>query len=696
MQAINNKFAAFAQGNKQFIIPVFQRDYSWTTEQCQQLWDDVLRAGQGDGQGHFIGSFVYAEENTSAAFNTWLVIDGQQRLATLTLMLTALRDYIEEIEWEADEPTSAKIDAYFLKNTLEPGRRAYRLALRRHDDATLRGLLDRKDLTDVSDRSDFVIDAYEHFKTLFELDPEAITAIYRGISTLNIVDVKLHHHIDDPQLVFESLNSTGIDLTQSDLIRNFLLMGLPEPTQTRLYEEYWSKLEAIFRAAGSSPDTYLRDYIAFKTNVTSQPRADLTYSEFKEFWRDLDPASIEDNIADILQSGKRYAQFLKPSLISSVHIEQAIRNVRKLGTFHATLVTRLYECYENNTLTDDEFVKALNLIESYLVRRSVMRWQIRNYWSVFARLAHAVDDNRPFDTFQIALARENYRMPTDEEFKSALEKGDLYGLRVCAHVLSQLENSGYAEPSPTNDYSIEHIMPQKIDENPGWISMLGEGWEDTHRTWLHRLGNLTLTAYNSTYSNRPFEEKVKIEGGFKESAVRLNTDVRSQSIWTEKEMRARGKRLAKRALAIWPNHGADEKSIAEDKYRELRELANRVAFSDEGMRPEVQKLIKGLRKELLSIGECVAVVEKKSLCYYDRNANFYAEILPMSRYVRLLIPLEFHEVDDPSGIASDTTQWKVLPNVVHRDCGVCIDVRNEENISDAVALVRQAQQVVAT
>ena len=333
MQAINNKFATFAQGNKQFIIPVFQRDYSWTTEQCQQLWDDVLRAGQGGGQGHFIGSFVYAEENTSAAFNQWLVIDGQQRLATLTLMLTALRDYIQEIDWKADEPTSEKIDAYYLKNDLEPGKRRYRLALRRHDDATLRALLDKKDVTDLPNRSDFVIDAYEHFKSQFELEPEAITAIYQGISTLNIVDVKLDHHIDDAQLVFESLNSTGIDLTQSDLIRNFLLMGLSEPTQTRLYEDYWAKLESIFRAAGSSPDTYLRDYIAFKTNTTSQPRADLTYSEFKEFWRNLDSVSIEDNIVDILQSGRRYARFLKPSLVPSGRIQEAIRSVKKIRDF---------------------------------------------------------------------------------------------------------------------------------------------------------------------------------------------------------------------------------------------------------------------------------------------------------------------------------------------------------------------------
>ena len=228
MKAIDRRFTEIIDGNKQFKIPVFQRDYSWTTEQCHQMWDDIMGTSSGDVDGHFLGSFVYVEGDAGAAFSNWLVIDGQQRLTTLTLLLIALRDHIRETHWVGEDPTPERIDAYFLKNMHETGDRNYKLALRRHDDETLRTLVDGKDPSKVEKNSELVVEAYRYFKGLLnspEVDPDKV---YRGIGRLNIVDVKLERHIDNPQLVFESLNSTGIDLSQSDLIRNYLLMGLPE------------------------------------------------------------------------------------------------------------------------------------------------------------------------------------------------------------------------------------------------------------------------------------------------------------------------------------------------------------------------------------------------------------------------------------------------------------------------------------
>ena len=209
-----------------------------------------------------------------------------------------------------------------------------------------------------------------------------------------------------------------------------------------------------------------------------------------------------------------------------------MRHVRRLGSVQAMLVMRLYECFELGSLSQADFVKALNLIESYLVRRSVLRWQTRNYWSVFARMAQSIDAERPFTSFQVALARQTYRFPSDDEFSVGMSQGDLYSLRVCGHILSQLENAGYSEPSPTHLFSIEHIMPQQIEGSSEWQKMLGDEWETVHTTWLHRLGNLTLTAYNSTYSNRSFADKKSVEGGFEQSAVRLNEYVRQRAQWT--------------------------------------------------------------------------------------------------------------------------------------------------------------------
>ena len=185
-------------------------------------------------------------------------------------------------------------------------------------------------------------------------------------------------------------------------------------------------------------------------------------------------------------SARRYAQFLQPNLIENQRIRDAMRHVRRLGSVQATLVMRLYECFELGSLSQADFIKALNLIESYLVRRSVLRWQTRNYWTVFARMSQSIDAERPFISFQVALARQTYRFPADDEFSTGLAQDDLYSLRVCGHILSQLENAGYSEPSPTHLFSIEHVMPQQIEGSLEWQNMLGDEWETVHSTWLHR------------------------------------------------------------------------------------------------------------------------------------------------------------------------------------------------------------------
>ena len=231
MKAINRPFTDIINGNRQFIIPVFQRDFSWTREQCEQLWRDVGRATGGSADGaHFMGSIVYiGADLSSAAFQSWLLIDGQQRLTTLTLLMIALRDHIKKTKWSGgdDGPTTAKIDDYYLMNRHEAGQRQYKLVLRRKDNSTLQALIAGQGSSDFGgEYSELLVEAYEYFRATLRhpsCDPEDV---YRGIARLNIVDVTLDRGIDNPQLVFESMNSTGIDLRQSDLVRNFLLMGI--------------------------------------------------------------------------------------------------------------------------------------------------------------------------------------------------------------------------------------------------------------------------------------------------------------------------------------------------------------------------------------------------------------------------------------------------------------------------------------
>ena len=696
MQAINNTFIHLINGNKQFIIPAFQRDYSWTTEQCRQMWDDIMHASGGEGRDHFMGSFVYVSGVATPGFSSWLVIDGQQRLTTLTLLLAALRDHIRDAKWDGQETSPEQIDAFYLRNVFESGDRSYKLALRRHDNRTLWSLIDGKDISELTSRSELVIEAYNYFRELLNSPEVSPDDVYRGIAQLKVVDVTLHRPQDNPQQIFESLNSTGVDLTQSDLIRNYLLMGLPEPDQTLMYDDYWSKIEALFRSSGSAPDTFLRDYISLKQKTTIQPKTDRVYAEFKSFWQTSDTDALVSLLQDMIHFARYFVAFLRPEQIDSKPLSTAMRQVRRLGSAQAMLVMRLHECYENKTLSHDEFIKALNLISGYLVRRSVLNMQTRGYWSVFARIAHSVSDEAPFESFQVALARQSYRFPSDDEFATALRERDLYGLRICWHILSQLENAGQGEPSPVGDYSIEHILPQSIECVKEWKVMLGDDWEKIHQTWLHRLGNLTLTAYNSTYSNRPFNEKKTIEGGFKQSAVRLNEYVRNQIQWTAAQMEERGRLLAMRAVDIWPHHDADEKLILAEEIRDLRARSERRSPDDLTMRDSVRSLFYAIRDATRGLGDSIEIVERRSLSYYDANSgSFFAETLPMAYSVRVLLPIDFDEIDDPEGVAGDVSAYKFLPNVTHRDCGVYIDVWGKDRIPTVARMIRQAFNIAA-
>ena len=288
MKAVNRLFTEIIDCRKQFVIPVFQRDFRWTQPQFQQLWRDVGRASGEKIDAHFIGSIVYIEaELAGAALARWLLIDGQQRITTLTLLMIALRDHIRDEKWSGDEdsPTIEKIDAYYLKNTQESGRRQYKLMLRRKDNATLQALVDEKYTSELGDeRSELLIEAYDFFRSSLKESTYDPDEIYRGIARLGVVDVTLDRNTDDPQLVFESMNSTGIALRESDLVRNYLLMGLDETEQTRLYEDYWKKIESFFRASDSALDWFLRDYMALEHRLAQQIRLDRVYHEFKSFW----------------------------------------------------------------------------------------------------------------------------------------------------------------------------------------------------------------------------------------------------------------------------------------------------------------------------------------------------------------------------------------------------------------------------
>ena len=569
MQSANTTVGSLLNGNKQFIIPVFQRDYTWSRSNWRQLWDDILRAGSDSaGRGHFVGSIVHVPDIAFAASPSYLVIDGQQRLTTLTILFAAFRDHITDnpLPDANDVLTPARVDVFCVRNTAEQGNRRYKLALRHSDRDTLWAIADGKSLDNLmGNKSDLIENAYKYFREMLNSTDVDLGSIYQGAAGLRIVEISLDRDIDDPQAVFESMNSTGVSLAPSDLVRNYLLMGLPESEQTRLYEGYWLNIETIFRGSDGKTDTgaldqFLSDYIPLKLRSNQRPQVNQVYNEFKTFKNRQGPEiTVEALLDDMRRFAGYYAAFTRHKPMPTARLSAAMQNVRSRGISSALLVMRLYELYENGALTETNFVLALKYIECYLFRRAIMGFgtYASSYWSIFTRIAHALaSEDSPSSMVQSGLVSRGqyywpWRFPNDDEFRQALQEDELYWNRgPCKELLDRLENEGQREPSPTSKYTIEHIMPQALTDE--WRCMLDENADTVHGQWLHRLGNLTLTAYNSKYSNRPFEEKKTICGGFNESAVRLNQYVREQSKWTPEQIEERGKMLAARALEIWP------------------------------------------------------------------------------------------------------------------------------------------------
>lgn len=695
MQAIDQPFMKIINGTTQFVIPVFQRDYSWTEDQCERLWTDVITVGLDEGdRKHFLGSVVYiASGDSSASFTRWLLIDGQQRLTTLTLLVVALRDHLVETGWVPpgeDGPTVKRLDAYFLRNVQEEGSREHKLVLRREDQAALQELLNGR--SGSTDSTSKIVENYQFFREqIATADP---AGVYAGIGRLVVVDVKLDRAHDDPQMIFESLNSTGVDLTQADLIRNYILMRLPEKEQTRLYEELWRPIEALFRGAGKTFDSFARDYMALHTQAKKQARADAIYEDFRKFFDGrLEAVGLQKSLEEMLRFARYHSAF-SLGRDAPAQVAAPLSRLSRLAEVAAILVMRLSDAYHRpKTLDADAFRECLVLLESFLFRRAVCGMQSRGYWQVFSSIAYRIDDNEPLTSLKVALfrLRDSYRFPRDDEFQRDLAARDIYGMRTCHYLLERLENDGNKEASDASSYTVEHVMPQNENLSSEWKAMLGPNWESTQQEWLHRLGNLTLTGYNSTYSDRPFEDKKTIDGGFSDSSVRLNRFVREQSAWNAETMDRRGQKLAEQALGIWPRLSVSEDAVAAAKRRDLLERAKRRDASEVPMSATARSLVESLRPKLKSLGDdVVEMAEPRSISYH--SADFFLEVLPRKHRVLLLFNLDFSECEDVHDELSDAADYKFWIHAKYSG-GTYMNVYDPAKLDAALRIARRAYEL---
>ena len=574
MNANDAHFLPFlGTANAQFVIPVYQRLYSWERKDCEVLWNDIVRAGKFQ-HTHFVGSMLYAPEagGTLTGINRYLLIDGQQRMTTLTLILAALIQYLSANESKADflDMSVGGLRRPYLFDNDRKGDSRYKLILSQDDRETLFSIVG--DAAMPANPSRLIVENYEYFvEKMAEptFDPELL---WVGLGQLLIVDTKLGAD-DNAQLIFESMNSKGKPLTATDLIRNYILMSLPNDEQTRLYESYWHPMEQMF---GQGHDREINEFFwnwLWLKIPNRKPRKDEVYDEFKIYLGDNPETKSEDLLIDLLASADHYTRIFGDREPDK-DLAKAFKSFNRLDVNAARLLLmELYTQYDSGNLSKEEFIYLVKTIESFLFRRSICGRLTTGLNHYFAGLAKQLDSVEIVEhIIGNLLAQDENKtayFPTDEYFEEQFLSRDCYNRfgDKCAYFLESIENHHRPkEPISVSSYQIEHVLPQTITNSPEWQNALGEDWEHLHELLCNNLGNLTLTGYNQEYSNKPFEFKLnKPDDGFACSPLYLNRLIAEERAWNADSIKRRASKLMEDAKTIWPYPIIDESVIA--KYR---------------------------------------------------------------------------------------------------------------------------------
>ena len=652
MDARKGNIYEILNGNKQFLIPVYQRFYSWDIDQCKRLWNDIVEMQRKGKEGHFVGSIVnIAEQAMPTGVQKYMIIDGQQRMTTLTLLLLALRDYA--IKNPNDTTINARrIDNMLLKNEYESGDERYKLLLTETDRDILISLVEEKPIAEGT-RSR-LIENYSFFANKLadkEIQP---AEVYESIGKLQIVNITLDRAVDDAQAIFESLNSTGKELSESDLIRNYVLMGLEPSEQTYVYEHLWRPMEQLFiyETQGTVMDAFFRHYLTMK--LSRIPKQGRVYEEFKLYHLNCEFGTIRELCQDLLEYAKYYTNivFKRNTDTDLKKLYEDIIDLR-MEVSYPFLLKIHHDCVEG-LITSDELKKILKLCISYVLRRAICEIPTNSMNKTFATLKNYI---RPDDYMNSVKAffvmQDTYKeFPDNDKFEGAFECRDIYNMRARNYILSRLENFENKAPIIIENYTIEHIMPQNKNLSPEWKADLGAEWQEIQKKYLHTIGNLTLTAYNSEMSDRPFLEKMDMPGGFKESALRLNKYVVLQNKWNEKHIQERANELAKKAESIWPYPTLTVVELA--PYQVEEKTVQKYSLETYDVNAFTRILFESLDKRIMNLSPAVKKEYKKLYVAYKLDTNF-VDIVFQKQRLRISINMKFSEINDPNGICKDIT-----------------------------------------
>jgi uncharacterized protein with ParB-like and HNH nuclease domain len=547
------------------------------------------------------------------------VIDGQQRLTTVTLLIEALARSLGDSE-PVDGFSARKLRSYYLLNPLEDGERKYKLILSQTDKASLIAMLEQQPKP--KEHSIRVETNFTFFRERVAEVKSEVEALCKGLAKLVIVDISLNRDQDNPQLIFESLNSTGRELSQADLIRNFILIGLEPQLQARLYEQYWRPMELDFgqEAYATHFDSFMRHYLRVKTGEIPNVRE--VYEAFKQYARSkVRMEGIEALVVDIRTFAGYYCA-MALGAEQDADLKDAFHDLRELRVDVAyPFLLELYHNYATQALSKQELLHVVRLVESYVFRRAVCAIPTNSLNKTFAAFGRALKKDRYLESIlaYFLLLPSYRRFPDDEEFKREIQLKDLYNFRNRSNWLRRLENHGRRERVPVDEYTIEHILPQNENLSAQWQVELGAEWERIRKTYLHTLGNLTLTGYNSEYSDRPFVEKRDMSGGFKESPLRLNQGLGSLVYWNEETIRQRAEKLAGQALSVWAAPKLDPTVLA--AYKPQAVTAGYTIDDHPYLATGLMRdLFEAFRKQVLALDPCVSEEFLKLYVAYNRSS----------------------------------------------------------------------------
>lgn len=554
--------------NVRFVVPVYQRPYSWGEEQCAQLWDDILNTGRKPSSLHFTGSIVTIQDGqlSQEGVAPLLLIDGQQRITTITLLLVALARYARTCKKTLTFTTSEILTCGYLTNHFRSGEDYYKLTLSKGDREDYRNLIDAvcNDIEPELDSSSTLSRNLAFFERRIQALDD-VDVVWKGLQRLEVVSIALTQGKDDPQVIFESMNATGKDLTNADLVRNFVLMSYPMNEQQDLYRTYWAPIEQILAtdtvAFDTAFDDFIRSYLTIVHAPTSMAKVDV-YTAFKRYvlFNGFNENDRMKNLSLKLKRFCRYYVAVTRGQVEDEELAQALTRIAQLDTATVNpLLISLYDGYEHHEFTRDDFLRMLEVVESYLFRRSACDCPTSALAPFFSSLIARIDavrseEGNVTDAFMAMLLNEEntpQRFPTDAEFAHALATRDAHSHAHVLYLLARIDE--HLEPTDASvleayNWSLEHVMPMRALKDDAWCQALGADPERAFEACINNIGNLTLTPHPFDAQEGSFEQK---QTRIAESPIALSTDILAATEWGPECIRARAEHLVAQALDIW-------------------------------------------------------------------------------------------------------------------------------------------------